>query len=52
MKLTVDGVMFYLGRLRKDGRRNVERVRMDQRKLLPTLRKAKVGAKMDGSRLF
>lgn len=38
MKLTLDGITFHLGRRRKDGRRNVERVRLASwRSLLPKL---------------
>jgi hypothetical protein len=42
MKITVDGITFHLGRRRKDGRCNVERVRLASwRSLLPKLRKSK-----------
>lgn len=52
MKLKLDDLVIYLGRRRKDGRRNVERVRLPSwRALLPKLRKAKIAARMDGDRL-
>ncbi len=52
MTLRIEGATLHLGRLRKDGRRNVERVRLaDWRKLLPLARKAKIAARMDGDRL-
>ena len=53
MKLKLDGVILFLGRPRKDGYRNVERVRLlDNRSLLPKLRRAKLLSKMDGKRLL
>lgn len=53
MKLELDGATVYLGRLRKDGTRNIERVRFHNlRILLPALRRAKVGGKMKGKRLY
>ncbi len=53
MKLKLDGVVLFLGRLRKDGYRNVERVRLlDYRSLLPKLRRAKLLSKMEGKRLI
>ena len=53
MKLKLDGVILYLGRLRKHGYRNVERVRLiDNRTLLPKLRRAKIPAQMVGKRLI
>ena len=51
MTIKVDGFKLYLGRKRRDGRRNVERVRLDLRRLLPSLRKAKIPARMEGDRL-
>lgn len=52
MKLRIDGAVLYLGRLRKDGTRNVERIRPSSlRQLLPLLRRAKVPARMHGDRL-
>ncbi len=52
MNLKVDGYALHLGHRRKDGRRNVERVRLaDWRKILPALRKAKVAGRIDGKRL-
>jgi len=52
MTLAIDGITFHLGRLRKDGRRNIERVKLPSwRSMLPKLRKAKVAARMDGQRL-
>ena len=53
MKLKLDGIILYLGRLRKDGYRNIERVRLlDNRMLLSRLRKAKIPAQMIGTRLI
>lgn len=53
MKLKLDGIVLYLGKMRSDGYRNVERVRLlDNRSLLPKLRKAKLLSKMDGKRLL
>jgi hypothetical protein len=52
VKIKLDGVILYLGKLRKDGRRNVERIRFNNwRLILPKLRDAKVPAKMVGKRL-
>ena len=53
MKLRIDGAILYLGRLRKDGFRNVERVRLTNlRSLLPSLRRAKIRSVMDDKRLY
>ena len=53
MKLKLDGIVLYLGRMRSDGYRNVERVRLlDNRSLLPKLRRAKIKGKMVGKRLI
>ncbi len=53
MKLKLDGVVLYLGKTRKDGYRNVERVRLpDNRSLLPKLRRAKIKGKRIGKRLI
>ena len=52
MKLKIDGAVLYLGRVRRDGFRNVERVRLtNYRSLLPALRRAKIRSRMDGKRL-
>ena len=52
MTLKIDGAILYLGRLRRDGFHNVERVRLtDYRKLLPALRRANIRSHMDGKRL-
>ena len=48
MKLKLDGVVLYLGRLR-----NIERVRLlDNRSLLPKLLKAKIPVRMIANRLI
>ena len=53
MRLKLDGAVLFLGRLREDGFRNVERVRLtDWRALLPKLRRAKLRSKMIGKRLI
>jgi hypothetical protein len=53
MKIRVDGTVLYISRLRRDGYRNVERVRLSNLlELLPSLRKAKVRSKMVGTRLI
>ena len=53
MKVRIDGAILYLGRLRKDGFRNVERVRLTNlRSLLPSLRRAKIRSVMDDKRLY
>ena len=53
MRLKLEGVVLYLGRLRKDGYRNIERVRLlDNRMLLSKLRKAKIPTLMIGTRLI
>ena len=53
MKVKVGGYVLYLGRLRSDGYRNVERVRLTNwRALLPSLRRAKIRSVMDDKRLY
>jgi hypothetical protein len=53
MRLKLDGVVLFLGRRRKDGFHNVERVRLhDWRKILPTLRRTKYRSRMEGKRLY
>ena len=53
MKVRIDGAILYLGRLRKDGFRNVERVRLTNlRSLLPALRRSKIRSVMDDKRLL
>lgn len=52
MKLKLDGYVLYLGRPRKDGYLNCERVRLaNWRVILPKLRRAKLRSKMIGKRL-
>lgn len=49
MKLKLDGVTYYVGKRREDGRRNIERVKLDSwRSQLPKLREAKIAARMNG----
>ena len=53
MKLKLDSMILYLGKVRKDGYRNIERVRLlDNRMLLSKLREAKIPAQMIGTRLI
>ena len=53
MTLKIDGAVLFLGRLRRDGFRNVERVRLTNfRTLLPALRRAKIRSLMDDKRLL
>ena len=53
MKFKLDGITLHLGRLRRDGTRNVERASLsDWRSVLPKLRKKKIKAKMAGDRLY
>src|SRR3712207_9325620 len=47
MKIRVSGAVLYLGKPRKDGYRNIERVLLENwRAMLPALRSAKIPAKM------
>ncbi len=51
MKLHLEGVILYLGRKRRDGSRNVERIRLvNMRPLLKMLRRAMVPGRMRGKR--
>lgn len=52
MKIKIDGAVLHLGRLRKDGYRNVERARLTNwRLILPSLRRSKIRNRMVGKQL-
>lgn len=53
MKIRFDDSVLYLGKLRRDGFHNVERVRPSNlRSRLPSRRKAKIRSRMVGTRLI
>ena len=53
MKLKLNSMILYLGKVRKDGYRNIERVcLLDNRMLLSKLRKTKIPAQMIGTSLI